>query len=183
VTISAILKTRPTLLHDFNAFLASSNYRIEFVTPLQEVELLIVITPSGARIQAVSEPCPTPPVPHVTNTDELRKLILQGHGIEDLTSLKSVWASCTLQLLQVVCTSRSIHECNIVYQNIQELDKQHVDEPYRQKCLQCLRQLIKKSGVLPPSFYISNVVRDGDVPVSGGGFAVRSKLGPRYALC
>jgi hypothetical protein len=62
--------------------------------------------------------------------------------------------------------------CSFVSQKQQELDDEQIDEHYRQKCLRCLRNLIKDSGALPPSFYLRNVSREGEYPISGGGFAV-----------
>ncbi|KAJ7584962.1 kinase-like domain-containing protein [Mycena floridula] len=39
------------------------------------------------------------------------------------------------------------------------------------KCLRHLRRLAAQKGILPPSFFLHNVVRDGPHPVFGGGFA------------
>ncbi|KAJ7572446.1 kinase-like domain-containing protein, partial [Mycena floridula] len=44
----------------------------------------------------------------------------------------------------------------------------------KQQCMRCLRQISSAYEVLPPSFLIhaSDVVREGNNPISGGGFAV-----------
>jgi hypothetical protein len=55
----------------------------------------------------------------------------------------------------------------------QELDREHNDEHYRRRCLRCLRKLVQNSGTLPPSFFLCNIVRQGNIdPIWGGGFAV-----------
>ncbi|KAJ7598719.1 kinase-like domain-containing protein [Mycena floridula] len=53
-----------------------------------------------------------------------------------------------------------------IIQNCSSLDAVH-----RTKCLRHLRRLALQKGILPPSFFLHDVIRDGLHPVSGGGFA------------
>jgi len=107
--VSGFLRRTPRLLRNFNALLPTDYFRIECPTDLQEVQHITVITPSGARIQHTSGiplVLPPPPAPQVTNTVELRQVLLSDHPWEIFSSpLESGWTSCLLQLLQTVRTS------------------------------------------------------------------------------
>lgn len=39
------------------------------------------------------------------------------------------------------------------------------------ECRKCIRKLSERSGILPTSFFVHDIERIGDHPVSGGGFA------------
>ena len=97
--VSRILKSKPKLLYNFNTLLPDG-HRIECLTGVDEVQLITVIISDRAWIQGTSE---LDLDNHVTNTDQLRECLSSDDGMEKLTSLKSEWASCILQLLQTVC--------------------------------------------------------------------------------
>ncbi|KAJ7120685.1 kinase-like domain-containing protein [Mycena crocata] len=46
-----------------------------------------------------------------------------------------------------------------------------VDESYRSKCVRCLRRLSRRFSILPPSYFVCNVVTEGKRGITGGGFA------------
>ena len=67
------------------------------------MKLIVVKTPHGVWIQGTSATGLDRIPPHVTNTSQLRECLLSDDGMERLVSLKHEWASCILQLLQMVC--------------------------------------------------------------------------------
>jgi hypothetical protein len=171
--VSVLLRSNPGLLQDFNALLPSNDYRIECTTDSEEVDLIAVTPPLGAYIKDISGSDTVPPAHCVSNTEELRH-VLSTENEDKLLTLESGWASCTLQLLQSVRVDfkRWIQNALTTVIFHQELDNEMVSERYRRKCLRCLRQLVRKSGALPPSFFLRNVVREGNHPVGGGASAV-----------
>ncbi|KAJ7596370.1 kinase-like domain-containing protein [Mycena floridula] len=74
--------------------------------------------------------------------------------------LSQSWAKALMELLQMEI--KLSHNAAIP----------GVDEKYRAKCIRYLHWISKKyDSVLPPSFVIHNLVKQGDRPLSGGSFA------------
>ncbi len=56
--------------------------------------------------------------------------------------------------------------------NCQELDDAPHADWYRTACMKCLRALSKARNIVPSSLCLRDVIREGENPVGGGGFAV-----------
>ncbi|KAK0439169.1 kinase-like domain-containing protein [Armillaria borealis] len=53
----------------------------------------------------------------------------------------------------------------------QELDDASYPDEYRTACMKCLRALSKARGIVPSSLFLLDTTREGENPVTGGGFA------------
>lgn len=158
------------LLQHFNALLPRDR-RIQCTTDVDEVELITIITPTGAHILATSGVF----VEGITSTEDLRKLLPSEVGWDDTVAPEGLQASCVLELLQSVSIRRAPMEpVELTTTRLQELDNQELDKAYRKKCLRCLRLLAKTSKALPPSFFLHNITV-GSHPIEGGGFSVGSR--------
>ncbi|KAJ7584960.1 kinase-like domain-containing protein [Mycena floridula] len=147
------LKRHPNLARKLDVFLQASGERLEVVVnELATVELIVIHGPEGGHIYPVSD---TIQVPLISNTATLRALLDKDTFEHDFTNAtsSSSWAGAVAELLQ------------------DELKRSSLDMVRSAKCLRHLRRLAAQKGILPPSFFLHNVVRDGPHPVFGGGFA------------
>ncbi|KAF9262815.1 hypothetical protein L218DRAFT_959960 [Marasmius fiardii PR-910] len=104
-------------------------------------------------------------------------------NFDDLRSFLS--SSTTLKVLQ---EGLQINEgwtaTSIVEWLQEEIRSPTHNELYRKRCTKCLNALVKKYYVFPTSFFCDSIIRDGDYPLGGGGFAdvYKGFLGSR-AVC
>ncbi|KAJ7583592.1 kinase-like domain-containing protein [Mycena floridula] len=157
-----LLKAYPPLVRYLNVFLQalSIEERVTVVTSdhckdLLPVELIVISGPSGGQIYdmgAVRHNEPSRRARMIASSDDLRMIL-------DTDSLDSVltqvtpfgsWARALAELLQ------------------NEIKWSFYEASYKTLCLRYLRRLTKQHGILPPSFFIHDVVLDGLNPVSGG---------------
>ncbi|KAI3610164.1 kinase-like protein [Moniliophthora roreri] len=66
--------------------------------------------------------------------------------------------------------SRVLYVVELLQSQLASLSS-HRDRDYRKRCLKCLRALVRKHHVLPPSLFIEDVTREGTHPLRGGGFS------------
>ncbi|KAJ7584964.1 kinase-like domain-containing protein [Mycena floridula] len=147
------LENYPNLARKLTVFLHASGERLEvIVNDVPTVELIVIHGPVGGQIYALSDAIQAPPIP---NTAALRAFIQMDTFEHDFTNAtsSSSWAQAIAELLQ------------------QQLIYSSFDFNYSMMCLRYLRRLARQKGILPPSFFLHDVVRDGFHPVFGGGFA------------
>ncbi|KAF5371212.1 hypothetical protein D9758_004115 [Tetrapyrgos nigripes] len=116
------------------------------------IDLIIIITSSGdGQIFAPQSESIEKDFLHTTS--ELRALISSSGELNGFGLLTRRWAFGISELLQL------------------EVSNAESSESYRRKCLKYLRELSRQHNVLPPSFLLHDLVKVGDYPVWGGGFA------------
>ncbi|KAJ7585006.1 kinase-like domain-containing protein [Mycena floridula] len=147
---TASLKYYPKLARKLNTFLQASGERLELVlNELATVDLIVIHGPAGGQIYPVSDAIQ---VPAISNTATLRAPVEADRLEPHFTDAPSL-AGAIAELLQY------------------ELKHSSLDTAYKTKCLRHLRRLALKKGVLPPSFFLSEIIYDGSRAIFGGGFA------------
>ncbi|KAJ7584946.1 hypothetical protein C8J56DRAFT_1053351 [Mycena floridula] len=152
---TASLKYYPNLARKLDSFLHFSGERLELiVNETGMVELVVIHGPQGGQIYSLSD---SSEVPAISNTITLRALLEEETVETHLTNAtsSSSWARAVAELLQDELESK----------------RSSLDMVHAAKCLRHLRRLAAQRGILPPSFFLHNVIRDGLHPVFGGGFA------------
>ncbi|KAJ7585003.1 kinase-like domain-containing protein [Mycena floridula] len=150
------LKDYPNLARKLNAFLNVSGEQLELVlNDLSIVELIVIHGPAGGQIYPLSD---TIPVPVISNTTTLRALLRKDTIEPHFTNAtcSSSWARAIAELLQ---------------DELASLNHPSLDNAHKTKCLQHLRRLALRKGILPPSFFLPQVMYDGSRPACGSGFA------------
>uniref|UniRef100_A0A0W0F8I0 Protein kinase domain-containing protein n=1 Tax=Moniliophthora roreri TaxID=221103 RepID=A0A0W0F8I0_MONRR len=96
-----------------------------------------------------------PKAREIKTLEDLRAVLTlpDEQALTTLFALDSLSAPLVVQLLQM------------------EAHQTASTDGYRKRCLRCLRVLVKKYHVLPPSLFLNNITREGTQPLRGGGFA------------
>ncbi|ESK95619.1 hypothetical protein Moror_12591 [Moniliophthora roreri MCA 2997] len=79
---------------------------------------------------------------------------------ECMATVNSRWAPFVMEILQYYLDNDYCYE---------PLNSFH--DLFREACIHCLVHLNRKYHALPTSFFLTNISREGDFPVSGGGYA------------
>ncbi|KAK7470196.1 hypothetical protein VKT23_001634 [Stygiomarasmius scandens] len=87
------------------------------------------------------------------HTVELRAVLSSAEPWSGFEHLTPRWAYGVAELLQL------------------ELSNSESSDSHRRKCLKYLRSLCRQFSILPPSYFLHDLVREGNYPISGGGFS------------
>ncbi|KAF8156287.1 kinase-like domain-containing protein [Mycena galopus ATCC 62051] len=159
---ATLLKSYPHLVRKLDTFLhaAAVEEKLQVIphpagARLAGVELIVLSGPSGGMIYELSNSTSTQPQwSRVASTAALRTILRQNSIHFDLTKAtpSASWACALTELLQ-------------------DEIRYSADTMYKTMCMRHLQRLTRKFGILPASFFVHNVYRDGLHAIAGGGFA------------
>lgn len=150
----------PGFLRNLDAFLLDDHRILTAVDEngQPDISLVLLTTPYQAEIVVLHTDPNQPSSNEIRSTQDLRRL-LSTSSTQTQTDLFSAltgrWPSCIMELLHFEITRTSPPP----------------DPEYKRQCTRHLLALSKKHGVLPPSFFLHDVVRAGDRAVSGGSYS------------
>ncbi|KAH8832435.1 hypothetical protein DL96DRAFT_655532 [Flagelloscypha sp. PMI_526] len=150
--VAWLIRSIPDVLYLFNDILPDG-HAILFAST-QEVQVAVLLSPNGANIYDLHNSFHHLDYP--ASSSILRKRLwpsMSSELWESWSALQPPLTDCVLQIMQW------------------ELDNCFDDRKYRNLCLHLMRKLAKAQGVLPLELYIRNAVREGNHPITGGGFA------------
>ncbi|KAJ7575487.1 kinase-like domain-containing protein [Mycena floridula] len=156
---ATLLKAHPHLVRKLDIFLhaAAVEERLQVIPHPNSstgVELIVMSAPSRGVIYELSDsPSQRPQWAQVASTAALRSILRQNSLCFDLTKAtpSASWACALTELLQ------------------NEI-KYSADTTYRAMCMDHLQRLTKRFGILPPSFFVHDMSREGTHIVAGEGF-------------
>ncbi|TFK39389.1 kinase-like domain-containing protein [Crucibulum laeve] len=150
--LASILKSNPRLFLGCNVLMRDRGFSVQCPHDAAEVEYFVFITPSGSTILSTIEgkTSSSESLMHLratlfTSDHPFDKIIADNPSVS--------WMTCIAELLQVELDSR-----------------RPMTSSYRRKIFHCLRMLAKRS-IIPPSLFLSNIIRTEGHPLSWGGFA------------
>ncbi|KAF5373016.1 hypothetical protein D9758_001463 [Tetrapyrgos nigripes] len=169
---SKMLCRKPRLLRDINSLLKKRDaakghlqeqLRIICRVNRPEVDCVVAVYAKGRNGESGSSRC-----------CETRTAVIHAISPEQVLHAGPIWSSQELEEDAFWSRIQAVgeHWAPYVMELLQHrLESDPVDSSLRRKLIQCMRLLNKRHEALPPSIVVHDITREGQHPITGGGFA------------